>query len=316
MGYPQEVSICSKYFLFLCNTVFWVLSIILLTIGGWAWWAKGFFENLDQLAGIPIDPVLLIVGIGVTMFVVSFTGCLGALRENIMLLKFFSGVLGIIFFGQLVIGILSFIYKDWFTRKVEEIVMHTIVSYRDDPDLQNIIDLTQSSLECCGISEPGDWEKNIYFNCSATVQVNGIEYKPAEHCGVPFSCCKPELIEVNGTEVKDVANTQCGYGRGLENILPNEIFKDSMPLSEYFPGHPIPSTASWPRATSTTRSTPTAASTSSRTGCPGTSTPWPGPLSASPCSRLSRFAWLKASSKISRPSKRRGLSTAAGRIID
>lgn len=224
MGYPQEVSICSKYFLFLCNTVFWVLSIILLTIGGWAWWAKGFFENLDQLAGIPIDPVLLIVGIGVTMFVVSFTGCLGALRENIMLLKFFSGVLGIIFFGQLVIGILSFIYKDWFTRKVEEIVMHTIVSYRDDPDLQNIIDLTQSSLECCGISEPGDWEKNIYFNCSATVQVNGIEYKPAEHCGVPFSCCKPELIEVNGTEVKDVANTQCGYGVLAKSNIDDEIY--------------------------------------------------------------------------------------------
>ena len=94
--------------------------------------------------------------------------------------------------------------------------MHTIVSYRDDPDLQNIIDLTQSSLECCGITEPDDWQKNIYFNCTAKVSVNGIDYRPAEHCGVPFSCCKPEdyLNERNET-VTDVTNTQCGYlGRG------------------------------------------------------------------------------------------------------
>lgn len=223
-GYSAEVSVCSKYFLFVCNTIFWVISILLLTVGGWAWHAKGFFDNLDQLAGIPIDPVLLIVGIGVTMFVVSFTGCLGALRENIVLLKFFSGVLGIIFFGQLVVGILSFIYKDWFTDKVSEIVMHTIVSYRDDPDLQNIIDLTQSSLECCGITEPKDWEKNIYFNCSATVRVNGIEYKPAEHCGVPFSCCKPEKVDINGTERVDVTNTQCGYGVLDKPNMETEIY--------------------------------------------------------------------------------------------
>lgn len=210
--YTPEVSTCSKYFLFICNTLFWIISILLITIGAWAWHVKGFFDNLDKLADVPIDPVLLIVGIGVTMFVVSFTGCLGALRENIVLLKFFSGVLGIIFFGQLIVGILSFIYRDWFTEKVTEIVMTTIVSYRDDPDLQNIIDLTQSSLKCCGVKEADDWQNNIYFNCTAKVEVNGIEYKPAEYCGVPFSCCRPEEVEINNQTSLDVTNTQCGYG--------------------------------------------------------------------------------------------------------
>ena len=71
---------CSKYFLFTFNTLFWFVSILLITIGAWAWHAKGFFENFDDMAGIPIDPVLLIVLVGISMFVVSFTGCVGALR--------------------------------------------------------------------------------------------------------------------------------------------------------------------------------------------------------------------------------------------
>lgn len=210
--YNKEVSSCSKYFLFTFNTLFWIISILLIAIGAWAWHVKGFFDNIDKLAGIPVDPVLLIVMIGITMFVVSFTGCIGALRENKYLLKFFTGILGVIFFGQIILGILSFVYKDWFKDKANEMIMTTIVRYRDDPDLQNIIDLTQATMECCGVTEPNDWEYNIYFNCTKKVEVNGIEYRPAEHCGVPFSCCRPEPMEVNGTEIMDVTNTQCGYG--------------------------------------------------------------------------------------------------------
>ena len=42
-------------------------------------------------------------------------------------------------------------------------------------------------LQCCGIEGPKDWDRNIYFNCSSA------EVGSREACGVPFSCCKPQV---------------------------------------------------------------------------------------------------------------------------
>ena len=61
---------------------------------------------------------------------------------------------------------------------------------------------------------PQDWENNIYFNCSSQIMVNGIQYKPAESCGVPFSCCAlgDMFSDEKSVNYKSVIDTQCGYG--------------------------------------------------------------------------------------------------------
>ncbi|CAG5110210.1 Oidioi.mRNA.OKI2018_I69.chr2.g4635.t1.cds [Oikopleura dioica] len=207
-GRKVEISICTKFFLFGFNTLFWLIGIALIAIGVWAWTEKGFFDNISQVSDIPFDPVVLIISIGMVMFILSFAGCVGSLRENICLLKFFSTILGIIFFSELVCTILTFLYKDWFNQKFNDFIDTTITKYRDDPDLQNIIDFGQQKLECCGgVQGPQDWESNIYFNCSSSIELNGIAYRPVESCGVPFSCCAHGDVNFDG-----IANTQCGYG--------------------------------------------------------------------------------------------------------
>jgi tetraspanin-5 len=66
-----------------------------------------------------------------------------------------------------------------------------IQSYRDDPDLQNMIDWIQRHwLHCCGVNNYRNWESNIYFNCSSKI-VGSIEA-----CGVPASCCRAEYFHV------------------------------------------------------------------------------------------------------------------------
>jgi hypothetical protein len=117
-------------------------------------------------------------------------------------------------------------FKDWIKGEATSGFQSFIVSYREDPDQQNLIDWIQERwLQCCGIEGPRDWDKNVYFNCNSTAR---------EACGVPFSCCKQPSVSLNSIHLKIVLigndgllkcsfvlylfqqqlwirNTQCGY---------------------------------------------------------------------------------------------------------
>ncbi|XP_058402431.1 tetraspanin-17 isoform X3 [Diceros bicornis minor] len=193
-----EVGCCGKYFLFGFNVVFWVLGALFLAIGLWAWGEKGVLSNISALTDLGgLDPVWLFVVVGGVMSVLGFAGCIGALRENTFLLKFFSVFLGLIFFLELAAGILAFVFKDWIRDQLNLFINNNVKAYRDDIDLQNLIDFAQEYWSCCGARGPNDWNLNIYFNCT--------DVNPSrERCGVPFSCCVRDPAE-------DVLNTQCGY---------------------------------------------------------------------------------------------------------
>nr|XP_058970378.1 tetraspanin-17-like [Pocillopora verrucosa] len=184
-----EVSCCVKYLLFFFNVFFWLIGGLTTGVGLYARFEKtryqGFFND------IVMDPAFALIITGGIMFILGFTGCIGALRENVCLLKFFSIVLAIIFFLELSLGIFVFVFQDKVEGIVKKKIDETIESYRDNVDLQSFIDGIQQEFKCCGGETYNDWQRNIYFNCSSP---------GAEACGVPFSCCH-----------EDTLNTQCGY---------------------------------------------------------------------------------------------------------
>ncbi|NWI67922.1 TSN14 protein, partial [Todus mexicanus] len=159
---------------------------------------QGVLSDLTKVTGLHgLDPVVLVLLVGIVMFTLGFAGCVGALRENICLLKFFCGAIVFIFLLELAAAVLAFLFQDWVRDRVKEFFENNIKSYRDDIDLQNLIDSLQKINHCCGAQGPDDWDFNIYFNCSS-------ESKSREKCGVPFSCCIPDPAQ-------KVVNTQCGY---------------------------------------------------------------------------------------------------------
>uniref|UniRef100_A0A3Q2W2W8 Tetraspanin-5-like n=1 Tax=Haplochromis burtoni TaxID=8153 RepID=A0A3Q2W2W8_HAPBU len=140
----HEVSCCIKYFIFGFNIIFWFLGVAFLAIGLWAWSEKGVLSNISSITDLGgFDPVWLFLVVGGVMFILGFAGCIGALRENSFLLKFFSVFLGIIFFLELTAGVLAFVFKDWIKDQLNFFINNNIRAYRDDIDLQNLIDFTQ-----------------------------------------------------------------------------------------------------------------------------------------------------------------------------
>lgn len=56
-------------------------------MGAWTHDEKNEYSDLDSLA---FDPSILLIVVGCLMFVVTFCGCVGALRENKILLHIVS----------------------------------------------------------------------------------------------------------------------------------------------------------------------------------------------------------------------------------
>ncbi|KAJ8007259.1 hypothetical protein DPEC_G00115690 [Dallia pectoralis] len=189
------VSPVVKYLLFFFNLIFWMISLVMMAIGVYARMLK---HAEAAMACLAVDPAIMLLVVGVLMFFITFCGCVGSLRENICLLQTFCVFLTLIFILQLAAGILGFIFSDKAQGNVKKVINNAIVHYRDDIDLQNLIDFGQKEFSCCGGVGYKDWSNNMYFNCTSD--------KPSqERCSVPFSCC---LL----SNVKSVINTMCGHG--------------------------------------------------------------------------------------------------------
>jgi len=205
------ISGCVKYTMFFFNFLFWLSGLLLIAVGIYAAldkWSSGEAFKLETIFDVMFNIGFLLMIIGGVVFFISFAGCIGALRENMCLLKFYSLCLLIFFLAEMTLLALGFIYPHKVTEFLEnELSEKLIQSYRDDLDFQNLIDLVQQDFECCGIGSEGyrEWSKNEYFNCTLKKEDN----PSVERCGVPFSCCHAEpeggLVNVMcGFEVQEI----------------------------------------------------------------------------------------------------------------
>ncbi|KAK0057701.1 tetraspanin-33 [Biomphalaria pfeifferi] len=179
-----------KYSIFFLTFIFWVASVTGIAFGTWMLMSNKVF--IDDITDIFLDPYVLLSVVGGIIFLISFFGCVGALRENILLLKMFYVTLTIVLVLECLLSTLVFLFYTMpeFRQAVkvgpEEVLKKAVKDYFDDDAVRHWIDTVQKEFQCCGVSMSNsgylDWQENIYFNCSTS---NPSVYR----CSVPISCC-------------------------------------------------------------------------------------------------------------------------------
>lgn len=200
----EDPSKCIKFSLFFLNVLFWLAAILILGVGVYIMVEKkDAYQNLSDLK---FDPAVLFVILGGALFIITFLGCLGAVRENTCMLCCYACIVCVLLLVEVSCGVVGFYFRGEVQGGIREKLSNAIVLYRDPdkPDLQLVIETTQTEFKCCGIASYEDWQTNIYFNCSSP---------GAEACGVPRTCCKTE---------EDRINSQCGFGVGKMDIVERE----------------------------------------------------------------------------------------------
>ncbi|XP_037549468.1 tetraspanin-15 [Nematolebias whitei] len=181
-----------KFLLFGYACIFWLIGGCILAIGIYAEVERQRYKTLE---GMFLAPAIILILLGIVMFIVSFIGVLGSLRDNLYLLKVFMYTLTVCLILELLGGILAILFRNQTTKLLNKNIQKGIVNYYDDLDFKNIMDYVQKKFKCCGGKDFTDWEVNMYHNCSAPGPLA---------CGVPHTCCIT-------TKLNEVANTLCGF---------------------------------------------------------------------------------------------------------
>ncbi|NP_001277731.1 leukocyte antigen CD37 isoform 1 [Mus musculus] len=152
-----------KYFLFVFNLFFFVLGGLIFCFGTWILIDKTSFVSFVGLSFVPLQTWSKVLAVsGVLTMALALLGCVGALKELRCLLGLYFGMLLLLFATQITLGILISTQRVRLERRVQELVLRTIQSYRTNPDetaAEESWDYAQFQLRCCGWQSPRDWNK-------------------------------------------------------------------------------------------------------------------------------------------------------------
>lgn len=176
-----------KYLLFIFNFIFAICGIAILTVGVLA--RVRLSSVTDDLDTNVMFPSITLIILGSIIFVISFFGCCGAIRESHCMTITFASFLLFILLVQVAVAVYAFVVvknPENLTEQYRNIFNDRSTS-KDD-----FINTIQSGFECCGVDGPRDYH-NITTPWSCCNKKEGQTCTLAE--SYPDGCA-PKLKEV------------------------------------------------------------------------------------------------------------------------
>ena len=179
-----------KYLLFIFNFIFAVCGIGILAIGVIIHLQ---LSNLTKTVEMNVMfPSIVLIVIGSIIFVISFFGCCGAIRESHCMTITFASILLFILIIQVAVAVYAFVV---FKNEDNQISIKSTYSeifkgYPRHGEEAEIVNIIQSSLKCCGVNSADDFSET-HGNFTGEI---------------PWSCCgKAEREQFcSKSEVKNV----------------------------------------------------------------------------------------------------------------
>jgi len=208
---------CVKYLLFLFNLIFAITGVVFISVGAVILGRyNGYSTFVDNW--VFAAPVLMII-VGVVVFLVSFFGCCGAVKENHCMIITFSVLLLLIFALELGAGISGYMMRGEIGNMLHNHLNETMPLYRKNIEIQRSWDVMQHDMECCGINGSTDWwssgqfvDPNLPASCCKEIAANGqCEYN---HASSSPKGCMNELK----TKIEDNAVILGAVGIGIALI--------------------------------------------------------------------------------------------------
>ncbi|KAL3974846.1 hypothetical protein ACER0C_023472 [Sarotherodon galilaeus] len=197
---------CVKYLVFFFNFIFWLCGLALIVVGIMVQ------VSLNKTLKIT-DPTasaapIILIGVGVVIFFISFFGCCGAFKENYCMVTTFAVLLSLIVIVEIAAAIVGYVFRNKLSTIVHDSVTDMINKYNSGaPEFKESVDRLQQKLKCCGVNSSSDWK--------------GFS---SEGNSVPDSCCKNVTTNCgNGTMTDSDKVYQQGCSATLETVLKNNI---------------------------------------------------------------------------------------------
>lgn len=172
MGYDCGVWI-GKYVLCIFNFLFFVLGTIVLGIGIWLAVDKASLiallkmvenEHINQFTQPQVIEQLayVLIAIGGIMFLMSFMGYCGAIRESKCLLTTYGTFMILLLIAEIVAGGLAAFYKDTARNETKTFLQSTITKYYTSREHTDAVTLMwnqmMSTFACCGVNDYRDFD--------------------------------------------------------------------------------------------------------------------------------------------------------------
>lgn len=180
----------AKILLFIFNLIFVILGIVVIVAGILIYTSPDADFEVLMTDKHPFSSVgALTIVLGVIIFIVAFTGCCGAIKENKCLLTAFIILLLIILALEVVVVILGYLYQGEVDEFISDTIKEGMKQYtsgnktKDKTPYENAWDKVQQEEKCCGFDNATDWK--TYGNFTGTT--------------VPSSCCAGGRVNVTCT---------------------------------------------------------------------------------------------------------------------
>jgi len=203
---------CARWMLCLSNFVFLLGSAALLAVGSWLAADKASFvsitlnvthnpqspasslvdEDAQKIIEQFVEPIVIeqaayiLIALGAFIFVISFLGYCGAMRESRVLLTAYAIFILLIFLAQIALIFVYYFHKPQADKHSKDFLKETLNQYYTTGNKEDAVtrgwDLVMSQLSCCGVESYEDFRTAMKFVEAGRMEGLGRQ--------IPEACCR------------------------------------------------------------------------------------------------------------------------------